>query len=84
MWKHFWQWFNGETETKEKKQWERPRVVGCTLGYDMRPHLGFSDGTILWGDTDKILYPQYWPEGWKDDPMTWPIDPETGEKLRMC
>ncbi len=65
---------------QEKKRIE-PTIVGCTLGFDCRPHLAFSDGTILWGDTDKIFHSEYWPENWRENKMAWPIDPATGEKL---
>jgi hypothetical protein len=59
-----------------------PRVIGVTIGFDLRPHLAFSDGTILWGDADKIFYPEYWPEDVTHNKFAWPIDPETGEKLQ--
>lgn len=63
---------------------EPPHIVGVTLGFDLRPHLAFSDGTILYGNTDKIFYPEYWPENWKDDKMAWPIDPKTGDRLPIA
>lgn len=52
------------------------KVVGVTFGWDLKPHLCFEGGTYLYGNADKILYPEYWPNG-----INWPINPKTGEEL---
>ena len=51
------------------------KVIGVTLGWDLKPHLCFEGGFILWGDADRILYPQYFENG------DFPTDPITKEKL---
>lgn len=46
------------------------------LGWDMEVHLGFPDGTYLFGNADKIFYPEYW-----ELSNEWPHDPITKIKL---
>ena len=52
------------------------KIKGVTIGYDGEPHLCFENGQILWGNADRILFPEYFPNNSK-----WPIDPETKKKL---
>ena len=35
------------------------KPIGITLGWDLKPHLLFDNGNILWGDSDRILFPEY-------------------------
>jgi hypothetical protein len=68
-------WFRGkrrEPNTKPKKELQ---IIGVTLGWDLKPHLCFKGGKILWGNADRILYPEYFIEG------EFPVDPVTKEKL---
>lgn len=51
------------------------KIIGVALGWDGKPHLCFEDGKILFGNADKILYPQYFKKG------DFPTDPKTNEKL---
>ena len=57
---------------------KKEKPIGVTLGWDAKVHLCFKGGYILYGDADKILYPQYWQ---KDS--DWPHDPITGNKLKI-
>jgi hypothetical protein len=52
------------------------KPVGATLNWSGKPTLAFSDGSILFGNADRILYPEYYPNG-----EEWAINPETGEKM---
>lgn len=61
------------------KNKDKDKIIGVTLGYDLKPQLYFEDGTILVNqEADKLLYPEYYP-----DNCDWPIDPLTGEKLEI-
>jgi hypothetical protein len=53
------------------------KPIGVTMGWDLKPHLAFEGGYILYGNADRILYPQYFKDG------DWPIDPETEKKLEI-
>jgi hypothetical protein len=53
------------------------KIIGVTLGWDGKPHLCFEDGSILWGNADRILYPEYFRHG------EFPTDPITGEPLKI-
>ena len=56
------------------------KIIGVTLGYGLKPQLCFEDNTIYYlSKIDYILHKEYFPEG----EGTWPIDPETGEKLKI-
>ena len=55
------------------------KILGVTMGYSGLPTLLFEGGTILFGDAEYVLYPEYFPNG----KGTWPVDPETGEKLNI-
>lgn len=35
------------------------KVISVTLGCDLKPHLCFEGGYILFGNADRILYPEY-------------------------
>jgi hypothetical protein len=63
---------------KQQKTKEKHRIVGIVLGWDMKPHIGFDDGTYLPTDAERILYPAYFTKG------DWPHDPVTGEKLKIA
>ncbi len=54
------------------------KIVGATLGWDKRIHLVFDDGKILWGDADRILFPEYFRNN-----NDWPVDPVTGKKIEI-
>jgi hypothetical protein len=51
------------------------KIIGVTMGWDLKPHLAFEGGYILYGNADRILYPQYFKNG------EFPCDPITGESL---
>ena len=42
------------------------KPVGVTLSWSGKPTLVFVDGSILFGNADRILYPEYYPnnEDW--------------------
>jgi hypothetical protein len=56
----------------------RFKIIGVTLGWDGKPHLCFEGGKILWGNADRILYPQYFRNG------EYPTNPVTNEKLPIA
>lgn len=57
---------------------DKTQIVGVTIGYSGKPQLCFADRKILFSsDADYLLYPEYFPDG----KGTWPIDPDTKEKL---
>lgn len=61
---------------EDVNQFKKPKIIGVCLGWDLEPHLYFSDGTYLYGNAEKILYPEYFIDG-----QDWPVAPITKEKL---
>lgn len=57
---------------------EKEKPVGICLGWDLKPHLGFKDGKYLFGDAERVLYPEYFPNN-----EEWAVDPITKEKLEI-
>jgi hypothetical protein len=53
------------------------KIIGVTLGWNLKPTLMFDDRSILFGGADRILYPEYFKN------CDWPCDPITGEKLKI-
>ena len=51
------------------------KIIGATLGWDMKPHLCFEDGSYLFGNGERIIYKEYFQNG------DFPTDPITKEKL---
>lgn len=55
------------------------KPIGVTMAWRGEVVLCFDGGTILGCRADRILYPEYFP-----NKCEWPIDPETGEKLKIA
>lgn len=51
------------------------KIIGVTLGWDLKPHICFEGGKYYPEKAEKIFYPEYFKNG------EWPTDPKTGEKL---
>jgi hypothetical protein len=65
-------------KNKAKVDKSNLEIIGVTMGFDGKPHLCFTGGYILWGNADKVLYPQYFQDG------EYPTDPITREKLPIA
>ena len=49
-----------------------------TLGWDREIHILFEDNKILWGDADRILYPEYFDEN--GEPLLDKLPMDRGEE----
>ena len=65
--------------TSQKKQIQKPTIIGATCDWGLRIVCAYSDGTIHNYELDRYFNRQYYQN--PTDPLEWPMDPKTGEKL---
>jgi hypothetical protein len=53
----------------------KDKPIGATMSWSGTPCLCFEGGYILFGNAERILYPEYFTNG------DWPTNPDTGENL---